>query len=113
MYIANDVADLLEQNFSGISCEIFKSELVNKDRSAHGHRYSDEIKKFALTLHFYSPHAYNFVRSILSLPCPSSLAHWTSSVNCEPGFFLDVFTFLQERAKDDLSYRALTLMACI
>ena len=110
MHIANDVADLLEQNFSGISCEIFKSELVNKDRSAHGHRYSDEIKKFALTLHFYSPHAYNFVRSILSLPCPSSLAHWTSSVNCEPGFFLDVFTFLQERAKDDLSYRDCALI---
>ena len=77
MYIANDAADLLELNFSGISCEIFKSKLINKDRLAHEHRLSDEIKKFAQTLHFYSPHAYNFVRSILSLPCPSSLAHWT------------------------------------
>jgi len=110
MYIANDAADLLEQHFSGISWEIFKSELINKDRLAHEHRFSDEIKKFALTLHFYSPHAYNFVRSILSLPCPSSLAHWTWSVNCEPGFFLDVFTFLQERAKDDLSYRDCALI---
>ena len=105
MYIANDAADVLERNSSGIYCEIFKSELINKDRSAHGHRFSDEIKKFALTLHCYSPHAYNFVRSILSLHCPSSLAHWTSSVNCEPGFLLDVFTFLQEKANDNLSYR--------
>ena len=51
-----------------------------------------------------------YVASILSLPCPSSLANWTSSVNCEPGFFLDVFTFLQERAKDDLSYRDCALI---
>lgn len=34
-------------------------------------RYSDEIKEFALTLYFYSPKAYKYVRSIVPLPNPS------------------------------------------
>ena len=109
-YITTDAAQVLDNNFSGVTCELFKSELKNKDRPAKGHRYTDEIKKFALTLHFYSPRAYNFVRSFFSLPCPSSLSNWTSSVNCEPGFFQDVFNYLQEKAKEDISYRDCALI---
>ena len=47
-------------SFSGLVCDLYKSELVNKSKDPRGHRYS-EVKKFALTLHFYSPHAYTFV----------------------------------------------------
>ena len=36
-----------------------------------GRRFSDEIKEFALTLYFYSPKAYKYVRSIVPLPNPS------------------------------------------
>lgn len=36
-----------------------------------------------------------FLSSILSLPHPSSITHWTSSVNADPGFFKEVFEHLK------------------
>ena len=68
------------------------------------------MKKFALTLHYYSPRAYNFMRSTLSLPAPSCIANWTSSVECEPGFFSDVFEYLEEKSKTDPTYKDCALM---
>lgn len=34
----------------------------NKDKSAHGRRYSNEVKRFAVTMHYYSPKAYDYCR---------------------------------------------------
>ena len=109
-YIATDAASLLKQNFSGIKHELLQSELKNQHHAATGHRFTDEVKKFALTLHFYFPRAYEFVRTIFALPCPSSLSNWTSSVNCEPGFFRDVFAHLQQKAFEDNSYKDCALI---
>lgn len=109
-YINTDAASILDKNFSGITNQLFKSELKNKGRPAKGHRYTEEIKKFALTLNFYSPRAYNFVRTVLSLPCPSALSNWTSSVKCDPGFLRDVFEYLKEKAHNDSSYRDCALI---
>ena len=108
--LASDAANITRQNFSGLKSELFQSELSNQNRVSKGHRYSDAIKKFALTLHFYSLRAYDYMRNLFSLPCPSSLSHWTSSVNCEPGFFKDISEYLQEKAKDDESYRDCALI---
>ena len=52
-FLSTDAADILETNFSGMSKELMKSELKNKNRGAEGGRYSDELKKFAMILHFY------------------------------------------------------------
>ena len=83
-------ADLLEDQFSGLTLHMFQNQIKNSTRKAGGRRYHEEIKKFALTLHFYSPKAYVFVRKTLNLPHPSSLRNWQSSVECEPGFLKDV-----------------------
>ena len=63
----------------------------------------DEVKKFALTLslHFYSPRAYEYVRSMFCLPHPRSLLNWSSSVKCEPGLFEDVFSHSGNLVLDD------------
>ena len=108
--LASDAAYIIKQNFSGLKSELFGSELKNQNRSPKGHRYTDEVKEFALTLNFYSPRAYDYVRSLFSLPCPSSLSHWTSSINCEPGFFKDIFLHLQQKSKDDESYKDCALI---
>ena len=50
------------------------------------------MKQFALTLHFYSPRAYDYVKL------------WTSSVDCEPGFFNDVFSHLSALVSKDPLY---------
>ena len=60
-----------------------------------GRRYTDDIKEFSLTLHYYSPKAYEYVRSILPLPNPSLIRKWSSSVNCEPGFLDEPFESLK------------------
>ena len=64
---------------------MIQNQLKNQDRYPKGRRYSDEIKKFALTLNFYSPRAYEYIRGLFSLPQSNSLTEWTSSVECEPG----------------------------
>ena len=69
---------------------MFENQMKNSKRKAGGKRYHKEIKKFALTLHFFSPKAYLFTRKVFDLPHPSSSRNWQSSVNCEPGFFKDV-----------------------
>ena len=101
----SEAAQVLDDSFSGLTHDIILDRFKNQDRVPKGHRYSDEVKKFALTLHFYSLHAYEFVRPILSLPCPSSIYNWSSSVNCEPVFFKDVFSMLEEKCKLDYRYR--------
>lgn len=51
-------------------------------------KYSLELRKFAVTLNFYSPKAYQFVRREFNfiLPCPHTLIKWYTHVNAEPGF---------------------------
>lgn len=41
---------------------ILKNELRNKGKSMYGKRYSDDLKKFAATLHYHSPKAYAYCR---------------------------------------------------
>ena len=71
-------------------------------RKPSGRRYDDQVKEFALTLYFYSPKAYKYVRSIIPLPNPSSLRKLTSSVNCEPGFFEEAFNALASEVTRDV-----------
>lgn len=49
-------------------------------------RYSDDVKEFALTLYFYSPKSYRYVRSIIPLPNLSLILKWSSTIKCEPAF---------------------------
>ena len=60
----------LVETFSGLSSEIILNHFNNRDKSSRGNRHSDESKKFALTLHFYSPRVYEHVRSVFRLPHP-------------------------------------------
>ena len=47
-----------------------------------------------MTLHYYSPKAYDFVRKILALPHPSSIRAWGASVDCSPGYLTNVIEML-------------------
>jgi len=60
--LQNDCCELILKNFNGMVGDLFKNEWQNRKKSRKGCRYSDEIKKFALTLHFYSPKAYSYCR---------------------------------------------------
>ena len=89
--VSDTFSDLLLENFSGLPLEIFKHEKANLGQTKNRLTYSEEIRKMAVTLHFYSPRGYKYMRSILTLPHPRTLRNWKSSVDNEPGFFPDVF----------------------
>lgn len=62
-------------------------------------KFEPELRQFALTLRFYSPQAYKYVREKWGklLPHPGSLRKWICSVNLQPGFNKEVFDFLKKR----------------
>ena len=86
----NEQHSLLEHNFSGVAENLFQNQMKNARITTYGHRYTDEIKQFAMTLHYYSPKAYDFVRKLLALPHPSSIKAWAASVDCNPGYLMNV-----------------------
>ena len=109
--LTEDVSANLEKSFSGLPLDIIKNHYKNKDRKSKGHRHSDEVKRFALTLNFYSPKAYEYVRSVFkTLPHPSSMANWTSSIKCDPGFFEDVFREIRSKTEKRKHQRDVTLV---
>ena len=59
-YIAEKQANLLEFNFSGMAKELCTNQMNNPLKKQY-RKYTDETKQFAMTLHYYSPKAYNFV----------------------------------------------------
>lgn len=94
----------IEQNttifdqFGSIPSEVFKRMQNNALRgNISKDKYPPELRCFALTLHFYSPAAYKYVRDTfeLALPHPSQLRLWYNSVDAEPGFSEECFTALE------------------
>ena len=65
----------------------------NAANTSYGHCYTDEIKQFAVTLHYYSP-KYEFVQKILALPHTFSIRAWAASVDCNPGYLMNVIRCL-------------------
>lgn len=43
----------------GMVLDLFKNQ-CNNDNKTNDKRYTKEMRQFALTLHYYSPRAYNF-----------------------------------------------------
>lgn len=65
-------------------------------------KYSLEIRKFAVTLNFYSPKAYLFVRREFNSlhPCPRTLSKWYAHVDVEPGFTKEALNTLTSACKN-------------
>lgn len=49
-------------NILDVSGTLFVNELKNAKKSKGGIRYTEELKRFAITLHYNSPAAYRFCR---------------------------------------------------
>lgn len=57
--------------------------IIEADENNNGKKYPQELRVFALTLHFYSSTAYNYVRKTfaMSLPHPKILQKWYQAVD--------------------------------
>ena len=106
------VAELKSQSLMGASslsvletCAGGVGDLLRRTISRHTGKslpstYSSELRSFALTLHFYSPHAYRYIRKVFNtcLPHPRTIEKWYSSVDGQPGFTDSVFQAIRARA---------------
>ena len=98
--IADHEHILITENFGSVAEELFQNQSLNSRKlTTFAHRYSDITKQFTMTLHYYSPKAYEFVRKILKLPHSSSIKHWAASVDCEPGYLTNVIQVIGQLAE--------------
>lgn len=95
-YLSENCSSLLKENFEDLPTDLIKNEFKNKGKTT-GARYDDNMKTFAVTLYFYSPRAYKFVRKTLSLPAPSTIRLWAGSVDVQPGFMHQVISSLGKK----------------
>ena len=108
--ISQGQLDLLKLNFGENTIALIENEVKASEATKHGHRYSEDLKQFAVTLHFYSPQAYEFLRQYIHLPHPSTIRKWSASLNCQPGFLMDVIDHLKEMAESDHFMKHCSLM---
>ena len=94
-FLQSQCTQFFTENFSDMTVELFKNEATNHGKGGAS-RYETMIREFALTLYFYSPRGYRFVRKTLSLPAPSTLRSWASKVTVQPGFLTNVLLGLKE-----------------
>ncbi|KAH1000600.1 hypothetical protein HUJ04_012907 [Dendroctonus ponderosae] len=64
--------------------------------------YEHSVRAFAVTLHFFSPKAYAYVRQKFQncLPHPKTLAKWYCSVDAKPGLTSEALNFLKLKVKN-------------
>lgn len=70
--------------------------------SSHGQSITPQLRQFALTLHFFSPSAYEYVRNTFSkaLPHVSTIRKWYSTVDGLPGFTSESFNAISIKVKE-------------
>ena len=92
---ADDV-ESFQSTVDNLSTNLLLNIKGNLNTMPSARRYTDEIKEFALTVYYYSPRAYRYIRSIIPLPNPSMVRRWSSSLQCEPGFIKEAFISLAQ-----------------
>lgn len=107
--VSEDASAMLERCFTGIPLEV--TQRLLKKTSSEGdksfsklsrEKYSPALRMFALTLQFYSTKAYNYVRETFdfTLPHPSTITKWYSSINGEPGFTGEAMNAIRAKASE-------------
>ncbi|XP_012940239.1 THAP domain-containing protein 1-like [Aplysia californica] len=76
--INEEHCEILKENFPENTFLLIENELAQQGKLKSQLRYSDEIKAFAVTLHYYSAAAYEYLSTFLHLPHAASIRRWVS-----------------------------------
>jgi len=88
----------LQNRFSGVQLEVVQSLLA--EHRGKRNRYPPEARDFAVTLYYYSPKAYRFISSLLTLPSPRTIRSYVGSIGCWPGFQTSAINELKAHSND-------------
>lgn len=93
-FIKNEEA-LLLKNMNTITKEMLERKKSRK------RKYSLELRKFAITLNFFSPKAYDYVRTKFDtcLPHSSTIGKWLQTIDASPGFTSESFKTLEKHVQ--------------
>nr|CAI5852337.1 unnamed protein product [Callosobruchus analis] len=99
--ISDSSEAVLRATLSGPASEIFK-RMIKRSKNQ---KYTPELRSFALTLSFYSPRAYNYVRKSFnnSLPDLSTISKWYHVVHGSPGFTKEALVVLKLKYEEAVS----------
>lgn len=102
--IGDTVEDIFKNQFdSSLPFALFQNEIANVNSASNHKSYSEEIQEFCLTLHFYSPRAYKFIRQRSTLPDPSTIRRWIATRHCNPGILHEVIDYFKQKLKSEAS----------
>jgi len=79
---SDEIMERLEERFGGYPLHLLVHERKSRTLGKNAVRYSTAMKDFSKTLFFYSPKAYAYVRKKFTLPHPSTIRSWMSSIHC-------------------------------
>lgn len=65
--------------------------LLHHKNGYRNSEYPETVKKFAITLQFYSAQAYRFIRKFIKLPHPRTIRKWAQNIDGSPGFTEESF----------------------
>lgn len=101
MNLLNDNEFDIIQNFSKCNADLLVRQLKKARKDRVPRLYSPELRRFALTVHYYSPCAYKYVRQKFNkcLPHPKTLHQWYYTVNGEPGLLSEAFEAIKQRVE--------------
>lgn len=98
--ITSDESDILQHSDEGVK-ELMKREIRKRKQLPVSRIYKDSLRQFALSLHYYSPKAYDYVRHKFynSLPHPKTLSKWYHSFDGEPGINTEALEAIKLRVR--------------
>lgn len=96
-----DELEIIE-NFSEWNKNLLNRQIRKVKKLKVPRLYAPELRRFALTLHYYSPRAYNYVRQKLNncLPHAKTLSTWYTSIKGEPGINSESLELIKQRIKN-------------
>ena len=97
--MSSDTADMLKDTFGEVPFDVLVHQIQNNKKKPKARRYTASMKEFTLTLYFYSPRSYNFLRKKICLPHPAMLSTWVSTANCFPGFLDEAHAYIKSIAE--------------
>lgn len=98
--VNSDERQLLSSFEDSLPIKELISRKVSKSKGASlPKKYSPSLRSFALTLHYYSPRAYEYVREKFNtcLPHSRTIKRWYQSLNGNAGFTTEAFKALKQK----------------
>lgn len=95
----NGFKELCDRFLTPSLSSFVKLQLSHMNRDIRGHRYTNEFKKFAMSLYFLGPKCYRQLQKTFSLPSPRVLQRFVEKVVFHPGINKQLFEFLRAKVE--------------